>query len=389
MFSINNIIPLLYFTLIGLFLVSPFIYSVIRVIESFRKKEIKKTNKMKKFGFLFVTMIFSYVILGFSLNGFGVKGGLPLHIYAVGNEASNAYASLSNTHLPTLMIFFLLGIIAYGMIDLRLNKLSPIIYTLCSTLLIINILFAIIYITHTGFSHYSDVIDIYLSIFFLQLGYVSVSLLYIGKLKESLDDFNDKLGKEEIDYPNKMLLFLYRISLKYQRLPIASILVLFPVLVIIQLILVLFGQRPDSFIRVFLDTSSFNYSIIPTPPPKIIPGDSHYLCTVSIKGHKKLVKPLRSGIRGGSRIVVNRQLLIANAFENILEEYTPHFHQKIRAFYDQYGYPISKHINTKWSADMVYLIMKPLEWFFLLVIYTIVKKPENLIHVQYSELRKK
>nr|WP_110928210.1 DUF6688 family protein [Bacillus massiliglaciei] len=59
-----------------------------------------------------------------------------------------------------------------------------------------------------------------------------------------------------------------------------------------------------------------------------------------------------------------------------------------RQSYDRYGYPISRHIRTEWSADAVYLLMKPLEWFFLIVLYTIDKKPENRIHIQYSELRK-
>nr|WP_245835686.1 DUF6688 family protein [Virgibacillus ndiopensis] len=181
---------------------------------------------------------------------------------------------------------------------------------------------------------------------------------------------------------------LLKISYNYQKMPKLWAISLFPILVIIQLILVLFGQRPDSFIRVFLETSSFNYSIIPAPKPDIVEGDGHYLCTVSAKGHKKLVKPVRSGIRRGRRISVTRQLLIANAFENILEQYLPTFHKVIRNFYDRYGYPISKHINSKWSADSVYLLMKPLEWLFLITLYTVDKKPENRIHIQYSELRK-
>lgn len=85
---------------------------------------------------------------------------------------------------------------------------------------------------------------------------------------------------------------------------------------------------------------------------------------------------------------MNRQLLIANAFENILEQYTPKTHKIIRYFYDKYGYPLSKHINTKFSADLTYFLMKPLEWIFLIVLYSIDKNPENRIHIQYSELRK-
>ena len=85
--------------------------------------------------------------------------------------------------------------------------------------------------------------------------------------------------------------------------------------------------------------------------------------------------------------MVNRQLLIANAFENILEQYTPKLHKIIRNFYDKYGYPLSKHINTKLSADIVYILMKPLEWIFLFVLYTADKNPEDRINIQYSELR--
>ena len=35
-----------------------------------------------------------------------------------------------------------------------------------------------------------------------------------------------------------------------------------------------------------METSSFNYSKIPAPSPQIVSGDGHYLCTVSVKGHK-------------------------------------------------------------------------------------------------------
>ncbi len=145
---------------------------------------------------------------------------------------------------------------------------------------------------------------------------------------------------------NRFVRFLHRISINYQRMSLLWVICLFPVLVIIQLILILFGQGPDSMIQVFFDTSSFNYSKIPAPQPETINGDGHYLCTVSVKGHRKLVKPLRAGIRHGQKIAVNRQLLVANAFEDILEEHTPRFHRAIRDLYDKYGYPISKHMTT-------------------------------------------
>ncbi|WP_405027640.1 DUF6688 family protein [Lentibacillus songyuanensis] len=46
------------------------------------------------------------------------------------------------------------------------------------------------------------------------------------------------------------------------------------------------------------------YSQIPAPAPEVIEGDGHYLCTVAVRGHKRLVKPLRAGIHHGERIAV-------------------------------------------------------------------------------------
>ena len=64
--------------------------------------------------------------------------------------------------------------------------------------------------------------------------------------------------------------------------------------------------------------------------------------------------------------MVNRQLCVANAFEQLLEERTPRFHRALRKFYDTYGYPVSKYIRTPLTADIIYLLMKPLEWMFVL-----------------------
>lgn len=96
-----------------------------------------------------------------------------------------------------------------------------------------------------------------------------------------------------------------------------------------------------------------------------------------------MVKPIRMGVRHGHPVIVNRQLCVANAFEQILEERVPDLHRRIRNFYDRYGFPIAKLIRSPYAADVVYFIMKPLEWVFLLVIYASDVKPENRIAVQY------
>ena len=74
---------------------------------------------------------------------------------------------------------------------------------------------------------------------------------------------------------------------------------------------------------------------------------------------------------------------MANAFEQLLEERTPNFHRAVRNFYDKHGYPISKWTTNPWSADIVYILMKPLEWIFVAALYLFDEKPENRICTQY------
>ena len=66
------------------------------------------------------------------------------------------------------------------------------------------------------------------------------------------------------------------------------------------------------------------------------------------------------------------------------KEKTPRAHRLIRRFYDKYGFPVAKLIRHKWSADIVYFLMKPLEWIFLIVLYSTDVHPENRIAVQYT-----
>ena len=47
--------------------------------------------------------------------------------------------------------------------------------------------------------------------------------------------------------------------------------------------------------------------------------------------------PLRLGMRHGHEVIVNRQLCVANAFEQVLEERTPRFHRALRNFFPDFG----------------------------------------------------
>lgn len=103
-----------------------------------------------------------------------------------------------------------------------------------------------------------------------------------------------------------------------KNLPFAAFIALVPLLGVVVFCLTLFGQEPDSMIKAWTETSDWQLSQR-ISPPNLTYGE-HYLCTVGATGHVKLVKPLRMGMRHGHQVVVNRQLCIANAFEQILEK---------------------------------------------------------------------
>lgn len=197
----------------------------------------------------------------------------------------------------------------------------------------------------------------------------------------------EKAAKQEsVRYENPVLQKINAWLLRGANLFLAAVVALLPVLGILVLLLCLFGQQPDGIIRAFTKTSGWILSKEISPPP--VAFDTHYLCTVSLRGHRRLVRPIRYGIRRGERIVVNRQLCVANAFEELISERAPRFHRAVRGVYDRYGYPLSRHINSAWSADVVYLLMKPLEWAFVLILYLLEERPEDRICRQYLPVRR-
>lgn len=202
----------------------------------------------------------------------------------------------------------------------------------------------------------------------------SIHLLWV-RIKEWQED------RTEVTYENRLLQFFHKLLNKSRNWPWLAVLVALPTLALVVLILMLFGQQPDSIIKAWTNTADWAFS--QKIPPQNLIIDEHYLCTVAAGGHEKVVKPQRMGVRHGHPVVVNRQLCIANAFEQVLEEKTPRFHRFLRRTYDRYGYPFAKHIKKKWAMDLIYYLMKPLEWIFLLVLYLVDRKPENRIAMQY------
>ena len=124
------------------------------------------------------------------------------------------------------------------------------------------------------------------------------------------------------------------------RLLRAAFLLVLPLAAVLEIVLILCGQGADGTVQAFTQTADWTFSQQLPPPPLEYKG--HYLCTVAAGGHRKLVRPLRLGYRRGAVIVVNRQLAVANAFEELLQERLPRLHRLVRHFYDNHGYPLSQ-----------------------------------------------
>lgn len=262
----------------------------------------------------------------------------------------------------TLAALTLLALIIYSYRDA--NSLSPLANVFCISGILGGVVLLLVFDNQLQVASFHT--------FFLLI--YSFHLLWV-RIKEWQQD------RTEISYENRLLQWLHRLLNQSRNWPWLAVLVALPTLALVVLVLMLFGQQPDSMIKAWTNTADWAFS--QKIPPQNLIIDEHYLCTVAAGGHEKVVKPQRMGVRHGHPVVVNRQLCIANAFEQVLEEKTPRFHHFLRRNYDRYGYPFAKHIKKKWAMDLIYYLMKPLEWLFLLVLYLVDRKPENRIAMQY------
>ena len=190
------------------------------------------------------------------------------------------------------------------------------------------------------------------------------------------------LRERQTVFRRRWVLRLYQFLEKTSHFRLAAFLLVLPLAAVLEIVLILCGQGADGTVQAFTQTADWTFSQQLPPPPLEYQG--HYLCTVAAGGHRKLVRPLRLGYRRGAVIVVNRQLAVANAFEELLQERLPRLHRLVRHFYDNHGYPLSQKITTPFRADLVYLLMKPLEWLFAAVLYLFDLAPECRIARQYT-----
>jgi hypothetical protein len=186
--------------------------------------------------------------------------------------------------------------------------------------------------------------------------------------------------ENQYDTKNKVLAKLYHFLTWSSDSRLLIYLTLFlPLHYLINLIFMFFGFPYDHIDAALRETCGHPLSLRPCYN---VEHNGHYLCTIAARGHQNIVQPQRLGHRDGQTILVNRQLMVANAFEQLIEQRLPRTHHIIRSTYDK-GISFYKLLNNSYLSDFIYLLMKPLEWIFLLVIYTFDQHPEKRIRSQY------
>ena len=280
-------------------------------------------------------------------------------------------------------IYFFIGlcIAAYFYSAFRKQLSTPIVELFVNSLLILGVFLNIIIAVQINTQELGG--------FLWLLGNVPIIMLFFLMMKKNRELLESTLQQDFVEPKNALAsLSLKTLQAKaWIQFPVLTLLAL-PLLLFVSLLLFLFGQKPDTLIRAFTDTYKHGFSQLDYMCDNVQCG-GHFLCSVAAKGHKSIVQPERYGERNGHKIICNRQLLVANAFEELMQDRLPFVHKQVRGQYNKVGNVVHRYyflFNNKFLADIVYLFMKPLEWLFLLVLYTVDKRPEDRIAKQYLRM---
>lgn len=359
------------FNVIGLLIVVFLVYNIINFILFIAGKE---------FTFMFFIkylLVSSFVLSMLSFISFILFSGKEY--FEQIDPFFDNYTPFAGKHRLTLITYLILYNISAFLLQFKQEKLTPLLKVLALVFNVYGIILSIFIFFHTSISkEENNSIDGEISLYALcSIIFIASSVILILKSLK-----NETILSNERQYKNKLLNFLNTKISQSGHLSLWVLFLLLPVYVVITCFLILFGQDYDSIVKVFTETTTWNFSKMNHPSYLELHG--HYLCTVSACGSPALVKPLYFGNRNGHPIIVNRQLQIANAFEEMISKFSPAFHLFIRKLYDKFGFDIAKKIDSKSLSNITYIIMKPLEYFFLLCLYLFLKEPEKLIKKQYQ-----
>ncbi len=293
------------------------------------------------------------------------------------NYVDALHTPIAIESLPTFLTLCVVALVGFAVIRVFGTKIPPLTAALCYAGMYIGMILSVVVCVQLWEQTF-DGGTFFLFLMVLPINYI---LCCIRVMRGTVRDMCATFAAS--DYTNSFLRLCARILSKAGAFMLVSFVLAVPLLGVVIVVLLLFGQQPDAIIRAFTQTTEWTLS--QQIPPPALSYEGHYLCTVAARGDERLVKPLRAGRRHGRLIVVNRQLLVANAFEDLIAQRTPRLHRVVRHVYDTYGRPISRHINTKYRSNVVYLLMKPLEWMFVMILYLFDRHPENRIAVQYTK----
>jgi len=192
-----------------------------------------------------------------------------------------------------------------------------------------------------------------------------------------------QLNKNKVIHDKKKSAFINELAnIYFGKYYLIAQIITFPIFItIVQYLFMIFTEKPDSIIQAFIESSDGlfsqgrNNNVSRSPP--------EYICTIAAHGSSKLVKPLHWGNRHGNVIIVTRQLKICNAFEEMLAEKMPKTQRHLRKIYDNLQIPIDKWKKVTLISNTLYILIKPMEWTFLVALYLLHKNPETKIGRQY------
>jgi hypothetical protein len=312
-----------------------------------------------------------------------IVAGFPLLYFFVIDEPVNNCCTDSATFAPdhklSIYVYVIVCVLVYFYSTVRKVIATPLLEVITNCILLLGIVLNVF-------------VAIQINNPLWVLGNLPIGIMFLYELIKNQKMIMEQEALSEIEtLPIEMRVLTEIMKGRiFYKFPILLVLCI-PLTILISCILLLFGQQPDSIVRVFTETYKHGFSQLDYLCKNVECG-GHFLCSVAAKGHKKIVKPIRYGERGGQKIICNRQLLVANAFEELIQEKFPKVHKVIRRNYNKIGSFIHKYyrvFNLKIVADAVYVFMKPLELVFLLVLYVADREPENRIAKQYLSLSHK
>ena len=299
----------------------------------------------------------------------------------IGEYFTELHEPFYEKNVLSLCLFALAAMVCLYLLD-RGRVMPPLAAVICVSGVYGGIILGLFYISQLAVNILND-LNLLVAVGYLILFPVNIFIISARVIRETVLLYTAYFRENDIESKNRLDGFLRSSLEKAAGWVIFPLIGLIPFTGVLVCLCILCGQGPFGIIRAFTNTSDWTYSAMISPP--LVEYEGHYLCTVAVNGHERVVKPLRLGVRHGVVIGVNRQLCAANAFEQLIEDKAPRLHRLVRHIYDKYGYPVSKHITTRLRADIVYILMKPLEWLFVAVLYLFDRDPESRIAVQYTD----